>query len=324
MHMNTRNFYQMHNYMRPAWSDAEKQFIARFLYPIPGIKRDKIGNLFVLVGDAPTVLWSSHTDTVHQRSGRQTVIEEEGCLVVENPQISNCLGADCTTGVWLMTEMIEAKVPGLYVFHRGEEQGCIGSKYIRNNTPEVLDGIRFAIAFDRRGYDSVVTKQVGGRCASDAFAHSLINAIGGEVSLPLKPDPTGIYTDTAQYTKLVDECTNLSVGYFHQHTSREYQDVDHLWNLREQLCSIDTSTLVAERDKSKQEYSYPYGGGYQRSYSYPRGRKAVVAFDDYAPVKAVRTVEDIVRRYPLGVTALLEHYGYDAVSLVDALDQLDY
>lgn len=42
-------------------------------------------------------------------------------------ETSNCLGADCTVGVWLITEMIKAGVAGIYVIHNNEEVGCIGS-----------------------------------------------------------------------------------------------------------------------------------------------------------------------------------------------------
>lgn len=339
MHMNKDNLYAMHNYMRPAWSNAERAFIKRFLYPLPDAKIDELGNVYVRIKGAPDVVWSSHTDTVHSKSGRQTVYEEEGILRAQDPKVSSCLGADCTAGVWLMTEMIEAKVPGLYIFHRGEEQGCVGSKYLLKNYPEVLTGVKFAIAFDRRGYDSVVTHQMGTRCASDEFAQSLIAALGGEVSLPLKPDPTGSYTDTAQYTRVVDECTNLSVGYFGQHSSSEYQDVDHLCDLREQLCSIDTKRLVVARDKTKYESRWgggsyyggrgwtggsrgAYSGGNYRSYA---GAKARVVDDQsYRPAIQGRTMYSLVRDYPEETVQLLEQMGYTADQLRKELaDQRD-
>jgi hypothetical protein len=41
-----------------------------------------------------------------------------------------CLGADCAAGVALMVSMIHARVPGYYVFHDGEEQGCLGSRFL--------------------------------------------------------------------------------------------------------------------------------------------------------------------------------------------------
>ena len=78
-----------------------------------------------------------------------------------------------------MLEMIKASVPGLYIFHRDEEVGGKGSKYISINTPEILKGIQFAIAFDRYGTTSVITEQMGGKCASREFADSIYSFLPG-------------------------------------------------------------------------------------------------------------------------------------------------
>lgn len=44
----------------------------------------------------------------------------------------NCLGADCTSGIWLILEMIQAQVPGIYVVHTDEEIGRKGAEAIVN------------------------------------------------------------------------------------------------------------------------------------------------------------------------------------------------
>ena len=52
---------------------------------------------------------------------------------------SSCLGADCTTGIWLIMNMIEAKViEGVYVIHAAEEVGCKGSRALVADDPEWL------------------------------------------------------------------------------------------------------------------------------------------------------------------------------------------
>jgi hypothetical protein len=43
----------------------------------------------------------------------------------------------------------------------------------------------------------------------------------------LEPDSTGSYTDSNEYAPIVSECTNISVGYFNQHTKNEVQDLDY-------------------------------------------------------------------------------------------------
>jgi len=237
--MSTETLLEMLTYMRPAGSRAERKFINRFIRPT-GAAPDTAGNYILRIGDAP-VIWSAHTDTVHRDGGRQ-LLSVDGD-VVSAPR-SNCLGADDTTGIWLMLAMIEAGVSGLYLFHRAEEQGCIGSGAIANNTPELLNGYLAAVAFDRRGVDSVVTHQYGRRCCSDNFAWSLAAQLPGE----MLPDPTGVFTDTAEYMDLVPECTNVSVGYLHQHTKAEVQSLAFAEELRDALLELDTGALIIERD----------------------------------------------------------------------------
>lgn len=233
---------EMLTYKRPAGSPAEREFVRRFIEPT-GAQADASRNYVLEVGQGSRVAWLSHTDTVHSTSGRQRLSLRSGVVRVRGN--SGCLGADDTTGVWLMLEMIRAEVPGLYIFHYGEERGCIGSTHIASRTPELLDGIDYAISLDRRGNDSIVTHQMGYRTASDVFAWSLADALGIET---LAPDPTGSFTDSEAYAHIIPECTNLSVGYLNQHTARESQDLRFARTLRDRLTRFDESRLLLDRD----------------------------------------------------------------------------
>jgi len=232
----------MLSHRRPAGSATEMAFITKFIRPL-GAKVDKHGNWIVQIGDNPTVLWSSHTDSVHRKEGYQKVDYDGKFITLPVNSKSNCLGADCAAGVWIMGEMIKAKVPGLYIFHFAEEIGCIGSIAIAEKEPERLAGIKAAIAFDRKGIDSVITHQRVRTC-SDAFGDSIRDQLPGRFKL----DPTGILTDTKQYKGLVPECTNLSVGYYNEHQAHEALDVGHLIELRNFMVKIDQSKFVIERD----------------------------------------------------------------------------
>lgn len=237
---------QMHTYCRPAGSKSEAAFNKRYLDCIPGMTIDQKGNRILRIGgDEVRVLWSSHTDTVHRKSGSQRVVYGGGMLSLAAGSESSCLGADCTVGVWLMIQMIRKKVPGLYIFHAGEEVGGIGSNYIATETPDLLKGIDYAIAFDRRGTSSVITHQ-GNRCCSDTFATALADQLGRPFAL----DTTGTFTDTANYTDVVPECTNLSVGYYGAHTSSEVLDVSFAVHLLKRLLRLDVASLPVMRDPS--------------------------------------------------------------------------
>ncbi len=251
---------------RPAGSETEKEFIREFITGPYDIDMDEYGNLFTRIGTAP-VMWSSHTDTVHFNDGEQRVTYNPNNGRISLPRAgkpgTGCLGADCATGVWLMLEMIRAGVEGLYVFHREEECGGWGSKWIADETPEMLDGIQYAIAFDRKGTADVITHQFGGRCSSDKFADALALKLPGKY----RADPTGSFTDTANYTDIVPECTNVSVGYYLQHSSREYQDCNHLMDLRNALVNIDTTNLPVHRDPTVIEDDTVWYNNMWRGYS---------------------------------------------------------
>jgi hypothetical protein len=265
--------YRMLAYMRPHYSKTEDAFIHEFLEPL-GVTSDTFGNLYKRIGTAP-VMWSSHTDTVHFKGGKQNIaLRDKRIIELDNKSASSCLGADDTAGVWLMSEMIKAEVSGLYVFHRGEEVGCKGSEWLLKNNVKALDGIKACVALDRRDNDSVITFQRGNRCCSDDFGKSMAEELNsimwGDQHLDYKLDNTGIYTDSATYTDVVGECTNLSVGYKGQHGKMEQLDLYHIAALREALIRIDLSKLRFSRVAGTKESKWQTYGGHN-SYGWRHG-----------------------------------------------------
>ena len=149
----TARLKEMLSYCRPMGSRTETAFCVRYLVPL-GCTQDRHGNWHREIGPpeiASRVLWSCHTDTVHDKGGTQRVIEDRGLLFLPPRSKSSCLGADDTAGVFLMTEMIARNVPGRYVFHYGEERGCVGSDALVREAPAWLADIKIAIALDRKG-----------------------------------------------------------------------------------------------------------------------------------------------------------------------------
>lgn len=215
------------------------------------------------VGSGSNTLFSCHIDTVHSAEGLQVIKSRNidgrafACLPEDSP--SSCLGADDSAGIWIMCWMIEHGVAGTYIFHRGEERGGIGSKGMAEHHADWLRQFDRAVAFDRRATHSVITHQGMGRCCSDAFALRLADALNA--ALPeehafMSPDDSGIYTDTAEYTALIPECTNVSCGYYDEHTSAERLDLEFVHALRDACCAIDWDTLPTVREAREEPPEY--------------------------------------------------------------------
>jgi hypothetical protein len=238
----------MLTYCRPCGSDTEQVFVEKYIATLPGASRDTYGNWHVVIGDSD-VMWSCHTDTVHRHDGRQTVhVGADGIvgLSKRSAKQSACLGADDTAGVFLAWSMVNAGIPGYYIFHYGEEVGGLGSRDLALSLPDDMAHIRFAIALDRGGLADIITHQSGRRTASEAFADSLASHLNSH-GLTYAPSSHGTYTDTFEYADIIPECSNLSVGYAGAHSPRECLDLCHVETLLTALCELDQTSLVCAR-----------------------------------------------------------------------------
>jgi hypothetical protein len=233
---------------------------------------------------ASKILWSCHIDTVHApefdnvKSQRIIFDDEDTMLAMSGGNYP--LGADNGAGMWLLLEMIAEGVPGTYVFHRGEERGGIGSDGMAVHWADLIKKHTHAIAFDRRGFTDVITHQWGGRCCSERFANQMSTILG----MGYAPDDGGSFTDTANYTHLIPECTNISVGYHDEHGPSESLDLTHVVELRAKVIEAFKNPafdLIVQRkvtDKDDDRWGYGTYGMYGRGYNAHRGS---VNFDDY-------------------------------------------
>ncbi len=223
------------------------------------IQKDKHGNYFYKIGDSRTI-FASHLDTVSKES-TQVVHTFDGDIIGTDGKTT--LGADDKAGVTVMLHLMRNSVPGLYYFFIGEEVGCIGSGLASSQSVFEFKGkYDRIISFDRRGTDSVITYQSSTRCCSDEFADSLAKQLNLS-GLSYKKDDGGVYTDSAEFTDIISECTNLSVGYYKEHTVNETQDIKHLEKLANACLLVDWENLPTKRDMTKKEYkSYNYNNNW--------------------------------------------------------------
>ena len=236
--------------------------------------RDAVGNVIINVGTAGkdhNIIFSSHLDTMQNpRDGEiielsmiKNVPSDTYGIVFANKSGINAngenycepsvLGADDKLGVYAMITMIKAEVPGRYIFHVGEECGGVGSSHILLHSPNTFKDINHAVAFDRMYYSDVITRQSTGECCSQEFAKALCDALNLEIPprVQFSPSNKGMFTDTAHYVGNVSECTNVSVGYFNQHTVNEH--FDGYWFMEmfmPALMNVQWDKLPAVREKT--------------------------------------------------------------------------
>jgi hypothetical protein len=321
---------------RPRFADSEGEqyVIDKYLMALEGAAQDGYGNIALRIrrpdGELPTTMFSAHTDTVHKAKATDTYK-----LSIKKTWLSTAgggvLGADCGTGIWIMLNLIKAQVPGLYVFHREEEIGGGGSQHFAKNQTEVLKGIQRCIAFDRKDISHVITHQGGSRCCSDTFADALADALNQDTGFTFHGDDTGSFTDSANYTHLIPECTNLSVGYYDQHTQHECQDLSFATRLVERMLQIDFEALPTERDPEAEDEDDFWGDSVLNDYftrRYGSDYNDDLGATDLPPKtphrRAVRhsfeKMAEIVQTFPHEVADMLEQLGYDTENLLVELE----
>jgi hypothetical protein len=213
-----------------------------------GLKKDKFGNYYYIIGNSTTA-FTSHLDTVsrkkeninlqsYTKDGQEFIVSDETTI----------LGADDKAGVCILLYMIEHNIPGVYWFFYGEERGGQGSARVADNLNKYpfMKNVNKIISFDRRNYFSVITSQMGTECCSKEFAVSLCSELNNN-GLNMSLDPTGVFTDSANFIELIPECTNVSVGYFNEHTHNEIQNITFLEKLAKSCVKVNWEKLVVKR-----------------------------------------------------------------------------
>lgn len=224
----------------------EHIFMLKYGQFLPALSIDKHGNYFIKIGDSKTV-FCCHLDTVSDKVEFVNHVFDGDFITTDGKTI---LGADDRAGVTLMTHMIENKISGLYYFFVGEEVGCIGSSKAKNDS--IFKDYDRIIAFDRKHTTDVITKMNGVRVCSDEFATELSNRLNVYLSetddrFKLTPCDRGGSTDSGQFKYIIPECTNISVGYFNEHTKGEKQNIKYLDSLANAVINIDWESLPKVR-----------------------------------------------------------------------------
>lgn len=235
-----KDFYRLTKYTSPhGWEVDQYDDILGTEYGAHHL--ENIG-YFLTVGDADNLLFTSHLDTASYESHPTRVKRKQLGSGLVGTDGTTILGADDKAGVAVMLHMIRAKVPGHYMFYVGEERGMKGSlAHIKKLSQE---GYPYSqvVSFDRGGDNSIITHQLAEPCASPEYVAALRTELSKH-RLVYRGDDTGTYTDSYSHIGRAVEATNLSVGYYRQHTVSEVQDLGFLGVLAEAATKIPWGEL---------------------------------------------------------------------------------
>ena len=235
-------FLQLTEYTTPFGHEKE----LRHLLP-SYLKTDAWGNYYYKVGINPTTLFTCHLDNYCEKKEKVNHVIDGNLIKTDGTTI---LGADNKAGVCVLLYLIEKNVPGLYYFFIGEEplltNGLFGSSELLSGSPNLLRKFKRAVAFDRKAYGSVITRQMAQYCCSDDFADALCSEFSSK-GLAMKKDETGYYTDTGNFIEVIPECTNISIGVFNEHHNTEYVDISYVERVAKVASTIDWESLPTSR-----------------------------------------------------------------------------
>lgn len=216
---------------------------------LPKLNKDIHGNYFKIIAGDDTTMFTSHLDTADRKQVDTNLytktVNNEEFIFTDGKSV---LGADDKAGVTTMLYMMANNIPGLYYFFVGEERGGIGSRDLSDTFTDhdYLKNIKRCVSFDRRNTNSVIASQMGRNCCSEEFAKAMCEEYNKN-GLSLSVDYTGIFTDSASFIDDINECTNISVGYNHEHTGKEIQNMTFLEKLCKASISVDWKSLPVVR-----------------------------------------------------------------------------
>jgi hypothetical protein len=222
---------------------------------VPNLKKDEYGNYHIKIGNSKT-LFTSHLDTYSKRREKINHVVNGDKISTDGTTI---LGGDNKNGVLILLYMITKNKPGNYYFFVGEEgivtgKSCNGSNWLLKNNSSIYTSVDRAIAFDRRGKGSIVTKQRGRHCCSDEFADALVEQFGDN-GLSFKKD-YAYGTDSAVFMDIVPEITNISSGGEYEHSFMEFTNINYTKRIANAAVKIDWESLPTIRKPEPVDTSY--------------------------------------------------------------------
>jgi hypothetical protein len=196
-------------------------------------------------GPKKSVLLVAHADTV-QGYGNKQICTDTNRGIVWSP---DGLGADDRAGVYAIAKLATEAKCG-FLITTGEEIGGIGASAFLAKYENELKRYAYMIELDRKGSKDCVFYE----CNNKKFKN-YIESFGFK-------EAQGSFSDISTLMESGVCAVNLSIGYYHQHTPKEYL------NLREMNAVIKKVKKMCSQSKKKYRFewnafsNYKYQNGY--------------------------------------------------------------
>lgn len=218
-------------------------------------------------------LFGAHMDMVNTESyklkGSEAALDSNHVFTVDkdtnirlyrdsDKKCQTSLGADDKNGIWIIMMLLAQGRQINFAFFHSEEVGHIGSGQVASDKElgEFIESCKYGIIIDRRnhwdiiGYDNKYCMGLDDRLS--AFAKS--------IGMEFKP-ARGSISDADSISPLI-ECVNLSCGYYEPHTSKEYTNLNELWDTyllcEQMLDNFDYTSVSASRMQDFKGCKSPY------------------------------------------------------------------
>lgn len=202
---------------------------------------------FVYAPGSFPVLICAHMDTVH-KDLPYTITDKDG--IISSP---NGIGGDDRCGIVMCFEILK-HVDCHVAFFEDEEIGGVGSaKFAKTDFCRNMN-VRYIIELDRKGSKDAVFYD----CDNPEFTKFITQEFWVK--------DTGSFTDICNISDIIGVASvNLSCGYYKQHTTAEYVNLEEMTK-----CTNEVIKLLARTDVNKTfewiEKKYNYSGKWATSY----------------------------------------------------------
>ena len=218
-------------------------------------------------------LFSAHMDMVNTESyklkgAEHTVtdpvftIDDKACLrLYRGPQADGhqtSLGADDKNGIWVILMLLREGFEINFAFCHSEEVGGIGSSQVIKDKEcaQQIEQCSYGVIIDRRNANDIIGFENKYCMALDDRIEDFAKQNGFKYTCA-----RGSISDADQFSQFI-ECVNLSCGYYEPHTSREYTNLNELWNTflfcKKLLTDFSFSSVSPKRMQSFKNCRSPY------------------------------------------------------------------